>query len=150
MGAVTNPSPSRWKGWIQRSSSKRLITSSARASTAAWASAPSARMVIWLPGPAASIISPMIERASTVAPSLATVTSASKVAASLTNLAEARACRPRSLVISTEVSAVIEALFLAGEHVGGDRDVFAAGLLCVSDAGGQVLAATHAGELDQH
>src|SRR5580658_10755940 len=101
-------------------------------------------MTIWLPGPAASIISPMIERASTVAPSLETVTSASKVAASLTNLAEARACRPRSLVISTGASALMR-LFLARQHIGGDRNIFAAGFLRLGDAGGQILAQAHAG-----
>ena len=64
-----------------------------------------------VPGPAASIIKPMIERASTVAPSLVTVTSASKVAASLTNLADALACRPRSFAISTDVSAAMSPYF---------------------------------------
>jgi hypothetical protein len=43
----------------------------------------------------------MIERASTVWPSFETLTSASKAAASLTNFAEARACSPRLLTIST-------------------------------------------------
>jgi hypothetical protein len=43
----------------------------------------------------------MMERASTIWPSFLTLTSASKVAASLTNFAEARACSPRLLTIST-------------------------------------------------
>jgi hypothetical protein len=43
----------------------------------------------------------MMERASTVCPSFETLTSASKAAASLTNFAEARACSPRLLTIST-------------------------------------------------
>src|SRR4051812_1805134 len=102
------------------------------------------------PIPAASIIRPMIERASTVVPSRVTVTSASKPAASLTNLAEARACRPRSLTISTTLVTAMARLLLAGQHVGGDGDVFAPGLLGVGDAGLQVFAAAHTGQLNQH
>ena len=134
-----------------RSSSKRPSTRSARASTAARASGPSALISIEQPRPAASIIRPMIERASTVWPSRVTVTSASKPPASFTNLADARACRPRSLVIST-VRATFNAgvLLVAGEDIGGDRDIFAARLLGVGDAVVQAFAPAHAGQLDQH
>ncbi len=83
-------------------------------------------------GPAASIIRPMIERASTLWPSRATLTSASNSAASLTNLAEARACSPRSLMIST-VRRALRSLF-PGQHVGGHGDVLASGLLGAGDA----------------
>jgi hypothetical protein len=58
-------------------------------------------MAMLQPGEAASIIRPMIDRASTVWPSLETRTSASKVPASFTNLADARACKPRLFTIST-------------------------------------------------
>src|SRR5277367_4807460 len=101
---------------------------------------------MWQPGPAASIISPMIERASTVWPSRVTVTSASKLPASLTNLAEARACSPRSLTISTVRVAFIgptsldDRSLFAGQDVGGDRDVLAAGFLGVRDARDQAFA----------
>ena len=54
-----------------------------------------------VPGPAASIISPMIERPETVVPFLRTVTSASNCHASLTNRAAARAWRPRLLHMVT-------------------------------------------------
>src|SRR5579859_7878397 len=104
------------------------------------------------PGPAASIIRPMIERASTVWPSLETRTSASKPEAVFTNLAEARACRPRLLTISTVrvAPSLTGGSLLAREHIGGDGDVLAARLLGAGDRVLEALAAAHAGELDQH
>src|SRR3712207_2325146 len=98
------------------------------------------------PGPAASIISPMIDCASTVWPSLLTVTSASYCAASFTNLAEARACRPRALHTSTDRLAS----GIARHQVGRHRDVLAPGVLGGGHAGLQRLARANAGELDQH
>src|SRR5882762_9032113 len=60
------------------SSLNLLPTSSASAATAASASAPVAETVMVVPGPAESIISPMIEVPPTVSPPRVTVISASK------------------------------------------------------------------------
>src|SRR5690606_10164562 len=101
----------------------------------------------WL---AESISRPMIERASTLWPSRLTVTSDSKLEASLTNLAEARACRPRALQISTVRRTTPMRLFFPGQHVGRHRNVLAPGLLGVGHAGLEALALAHAGQLDEH
>src|SRR5271155_1957829 len=63
------------------------------------ASDPSAMMVISLPKPAASIMRPMMERASTFCPSFVTVMCEEKRAAASTSFADARACSPFLLTI---------------------------------------------------
>ena len=68
-----------------------LSTRSASAATASAACVPRARIFRRHPGPAANIINPMIEIPETALPLLATVISAEKEPASLTNLAAARA-----------------------------------------------------------
>ena len=55
--------------------------------------------MIVVPGPADSIISPMIEVPPTVSPPRVTQTSALKRSTIWTNFAEARACRPRLLMM---------------------------------------------------
>src|SRR6186713_292784 len=74
-------------------------TRAAMASTAACASGPIAETTTEVPGPAASIINPMIEVPPTVSLPRVTQTSALKRSTIWTNLAEARACRPRLLMI---------------------------------------------------
>src|SRR5438552_6555741 len=145
----------------QSSSNLRWI-SSAIASSAGSASAPAASSSISQPGPAASIISPMIERPETLMSPLRTVTSASNRSASLTNFAAARACRPRWLRIVTLRRAApasppagsarwsIASAAAVRQELRGDVDVFAAGLLGLGDGIGEPLLATDAGELDQH
>src|ERR1700692_1099466 len=135
------------------SSSNLALTSCSSATTAASASAPSASISMQQPGRAASIIRPMIERASTVWPSLETRTSASKPEAVFTNLAEARACRPRLLMISTVRDAppfTSRRSLLAGQDIGGDGDVLAPGFLGARDRVLQALARADARKLDQH
>src|ERR1700730_10057404 len=83
------------------SSLNLLATSSVIASTAACASGPVAETTIDVPGPADSIISPMIEVPPTVSWPLVTQTSALKRSTICTNLAEARACRPRLLMMGS-------------------------------------------------
>ena len=68
---------------------------------------PVASTVIEVPMAAPSIIRPMIEVAGTDMPSRLTVMSASKPSAHLTNLAEARACRPRWLMIASSRAATV-------------------------------------------
>jgi hypothetical protein len=58
-------------------------------------------MAMSVPGPAASIISPMIDWPPTSVPLRSTQISASNSATSLTNFAAARACRPRWLQMVT-------------------------------------------------
>src|SRR4029077_6838324 len=74
-------------------------TSAAIASTAACASGPFAETTTEVPGPAASIIRPMIEVPPTVSLPRVTQTSALNFSTICTNFAEARACRPRLLMI---------------------------------------------------
>src|SRR5690606_13428685 len=83
----------------QASSPNLSATSAARASSASFACAPLALTSMLQPVLAASIISPMIEVPPTVVPSLETVTVASNRLTVWTNFAEARACRPRLLMI---------------------------------------------------
>ena len=59
-----------------------------------------------LPMPAPSIINPMIDRAETDCPSLATSTLAENCSARVTSLAAARACRPRLLTIPTSTEII--------------------------------------------
>src|SRR5215472_8796012 len=85
---------------LRHQSSPNFASISARmAVIASSASGPSATMRISLPRLAASIISPMMDRASTVCPSLVTVMCEENRAAASTSLAEARACRPFLLMI---------------------------------------------------
>src|ERR1700694_1640910 len=83
------------------SSLNLLATSSVIASTAACASGPIAETVMDVPGPADSIISPMIEVPPTVSLPFVTQTSALKRSTICTNLADARACRPRLLMMGS-------------------------------------------------
>src|SRR5690349_19740589 len=118
--------------------------------------------MITAPWPAASIISPMIEVPPTVWPSRITRTVASKLSAHLTNLAEARACRPLRLRIVTSAlglllfnttdafSAQARSSGLSGEHLARHADVLAASLFGRIHGRGQLGLAAHAGELDQH
>src|SRR5882724_8329826 len=76
-------------------------TSSLMASIAACASGPIAETTIDVPGPADSIISPMIDVPPTVSPPLVTHTSALKRSTICTNFADARAWRPRLLIIGS-------------------------------------------------
>src|SRR6218665_3369328 len=84
--AVPSPSPS-----------KPLLTSSTIASSASRACLPLACTRMVEPGPAPSIISPMMELPLTDVPSLMTLIAASKHSALRTKRAEARACRPLRL-----------------------------------------------------
>ena len=68
---------------------------------AASASGPIAETTMEVPGPADSIISPMIEVPPTVSLPLVTQTSALKRSTICTNFAEARACRPRLLMMGS-------------------------------------------------
>src|SRR4029450_3432959 len=83
------------------SSVTRPLTSAASASSTSAASRPLASTVIVVPGPAASIMRPMIEVPPTVSWPRLTFTSASNFSTVCTNLAEARACRPFLLQISS-------------------------------------------------
>jgi hypothetical protein len=87
-----------------QSSSKPASTSAINACSASGPWGPCARKCSVEPGPAASIISPMIEVPPTEWPSRVTVIAASKVSASFTNLADARACKPLRLRIVTIAS----------------------------------------------
>src|SRR4029453_3854979 len=89
-------------GLVQLSSPKPASTRATRASMASGPSGPSASSTITVPGPAASIIRPIMDVPSTVWPSRMTRTCASKVSAHLTNLAEARACIPLRLQMVTD------------------------------------------------
>src|SRR5262249_38531459 len=83
------------------SSVNRPLTSAANASTTSGASRPLASTVIVVPGPAASIISPMIEVPPTTSWPRLTFTSASNFSTVCTNFADARACNPFLLQISS-------------------------------------------------
>src|SRR6185437_14112091 len=85
------------------SSLNLLSTSSVIATIAASASGPSAETIIVVPGAAASIISPMIERPPTVSLPRVTQTSEMKRSTVWTNFAEARACSPRLLMIRSSL-----------------------------------------------
>src|SRR5215211_5898252 len=87
-------------------------TSAVMASIAACASGPIAETRIVVPGPADSIISPMMEVPPTVSPPRVTQTSALKRSTIWTNLAEARAG-------NREVGG------RAAEHIGQDRNAVA-------------------------
>ena len=76
------------------SSVNRPLTSAASASITSAACGPLASTVIVVPGPAASIIRPMIEVPPTVSSPRCTFTSASNFSTVCTNFAEARACSP--------------------------------------------------------
>ena len=86
------------------SSARRTAPRPARAAPrpARSASAPSTRTSIEVPRAAPSIISPMIESPETSMPSRLTSARASKRSTVSTNFAEARACSPFSLTISSE------------------------------------------------
>src|SRR5262245_52033533 len=83
------------------SSVNRPLTSASSASTTSAASRPLASTVIVVPRPAASIISPMIEVPPTTSWPRFTFTSASNFSTICTNFAEARACKPFLLQISS-------------------------------------------------
>src|ERR1700726_4649018 len=83
--------------WL--SSLNLLATRSVRALMAASASGPVAETTIEVPGPADSIISPMMEVPPTVSLPFVTHPSALKRSTIWTNFAEARACRPRLLMM---------------------------------------------------
>src|SRR5262249_8582382 len=106
------------------SSVKRPLTSAASASMTSAASRPLASTVMVVPGPAESIISPMIEVPPTTSWPRLTFTSASNFSTVCTNLAEARACNPFLLqILSTR---------LIGAWPGGSsaEDSPAASLIC--------------------
>src|SRR5262245_29034979 len=79
----------------------RPLTSAASASTTSAACGPLASTVIVVPGPAASIIRPMIEVPPTTSWPRLTFTSQSNLSTVCTNFAEARACNPFLLQISS-------------------------------------------------
>src|SRR6185369_11844209 len=79
-----------------------------------------------LPGPAPSIMRPMIEVPETDWPSFRTVTCASNLAVHWTNLAEARACRPLVFTILRRRSSASPA---TGQFLRGDANIFAARFL---------------------
>src|SRR5690242_16868761 len=116
------------------SSPKPPVTRSQRFDMASIASEPLALMVISVPGPAASIIRPMIDVAPTVSLTRVTVTEDLYFSAICTNLAEARACRPFLLTISTtrvmasSPGALIGRSF-SGQNTAGDGAILAAGIL---------------------
>ena len=90
------------------SSPNLLDTSASSASTASRACAPVAEMVIELPSPAPSIISPMMELPETVSsPRLTLIDAVSlNCSTTTTNFADARACSPFSLtMLRTRVTA---------------------------------------------
>src|SRR6185503_3632446 len=80
---------------------------------AASASAPSASMVIMAPLPAASIITPMMLFAFTRRPLRVSQTSLLKPLATCVSLADARACSPSLLTISTSALAITTSVVLA-------------------------------------
>src|ERR1700679_2030934 len=93
------------------------------------ASGPSATMVISLPNAAASIIRPMMERASTVCPSFVTVISEEKRAAASTSFAEARACNPFLLTIFAVASRRPSIASSPAHEIGrSGAHIFAAGI----------------------
>src|SRR6516164_10251271 len=127
------------------------------------ASGPVAETLIVVPGPAASIISPMIEVPPTVSLPRVTQTSALKRSTIWTNFADARACSPRLLMIRSSwilrprarsarvcFPATRRRRSFAGEDPAGDRDVFAARLLGHCDRVGKRSLFTYLGKLDQH
>ncbi|CCD03273.1 protein of unknown function (plasmid) [Azospirillum baldaniorum] len=125
-----------------------------------------------MPGPAASIIRPMMDSPDTCVSPRRTSISASKVATSFTNFAAARACRPRWLLIVTvwQISGFLSGFcpsipgapcagaFSSGELIGSpvrqqrgsDVDVLLTGLARGGHGVGQRFLAAHAGQLDQH
>src|SRR5262249_48994027 len=133
-------------------------TRATRASMASGPSGPSASSTSTVPGPAAKAIRLMIEVPPTACLSFRTRTVASKPSAHLTNLAEARACRPLRLRIVTRARGVLSfsstrlprALGLARQQLAGDADVLAPGLLGRRRGVAQRGLAPDAGQLDQH
>src|ERR1700726_327863 len=77
------------------------LTSAANASITSFACLPVASTVMVVPGPAPSIMSPMIEVPPTTSCPRLTLTSASNFSTVCTNLADARACNPLLLQISS-------------------------------------------------
>src|SRR5471030_2690254 len=77
------------------------LTSAASATTQSFSSAPSASSVTLAPLPAASIITPMMDLALMRRELRVSQTSLWYLAASWVNLAEARACKPSLLIISS-------------------------------------------------
>src|SRR5690606_31229114 len=144
------------------SSSKPELTSAVMASSASRACRPVAWTRMVAPGPAPSIMSPMMELPATVVPSRTTWISASKHSAVRTKRADARACRPlRLTMVSCCASARpgLAAEFMSrmintnpsgAKRLAGDGNVLAPGFgrLLERLLDGQVGA--HAGELDQH
>src|SRR6476646_9186892 len=149
---------------IQALSSLNLpATSSLIARMAASASGPAAETMMVVPGPADSIIKPMIEVPPTVSLPRVTQTSALKRSTIWTNFAEARACRPRLLMIG--ISRDIAPGGTAGPVVFSGKapssliclrerdwqcDVFAARLLRHRDGIGKRAFFTNLGKLHQH
>src|SRR5580698_1955862 len=76
-------------------------------------------IVISLPKPAASIIRPMMERASTVCPSFVTVMCEENRAAASTSFADARACSPFLLTIFAVASRRPSIVLRPAHEIGG-------------------------------
>src|SRR3546814_10833044 len=119
------------------------------------------------PGPAASIMSPMIELPGTRVSLFSSVTCASKLSASFTNLAAARTCSPFWLhTVTTRRTGAAVAAPAAGfcilavivnpsalvcvQQLRGDVDVFAPGELRLGHRFRQSRRTAQAGQLDQH
>src|SRR6478736_3289325 len=98
--AAARTARTSWAGHAD-SSLNLLATRSVIASRAACASGPTAETMMDVPGPADSIINPMMEVPPTVSAPRVTQTSASKRSTIWTNFAEARACKPRLLIMGS-------------------------------------------------
>src|SRR5262245_25021963 len=96
------PYPARTSDYS--SSPNLVVTSVVSASIASRASGPVAETITLEPGPADSIINPMIELPPTVSLLRVTVMSALKRSTICTNFADARACRPRLLVMGISLT----------------------------------------------
>src|SRR3546814_4706855 len=119
------------------------------------------------PGPAASIMSPMMEQPGTRVSLFSTVTCASNCSASFTNLAAARACSPFWLDTVTVRRAddgaaaslaglssfpviATPSAFVCVQQLRGDIDVLAPGKLRLGDRLRQRRRTAQASQLDQH
>src|ERR1700709_509645 len=139
--------PHRVRDTNHSSSLNLLPTSSASAATTASACGPVAETVMVVPGPAESIIRPMIEVPPTVSPPRVTRISASNCSTILTNFAEARACRPRLLMMGIRAVHYCRTKprrrSVSDENPAGDGDVFPPRLLRHGDGVGQRALLAH-------
>src|SRR5690606_4661384 len=126
------------------------------ASSASRACLPVASTNMVEPGPAPSIIRPMMESPATEVPSLMTLMEASKHSAVRTKRAEARACRPLRLTMVSCWATALPAWPAPSIGSGstqdgiGDGDIFPARLLGQGHRLLHAHFAADAPELDQH